>query len=325
MGIWIVPLLVIVIAAAMYDKLSGRNLLLDTLTRIRLASRSLQKWDLMWSKRPAKTQVVICLTTTPSRLPRLGSTLKSLLAQQATPARIRIHVPDFSKREQCAYEIPPWLAALRSVEIVRCPDFGPATKLIPALSAFDPDQPLIVVDDDMIYPPTLVADLLSHAELHRNVAIGASGWEVPDDLTDRPNTWKNHLLKLPPAPVRCTTINRPWRVDILQGYSGYLVRARFFDLTRIIDYSQAPPNAFFVDDVWFGAHCTVDKMIFPGRRFCIDRWVDYKFFKRNSLALLNRGGGNPNQRNNTVMIRHFANCWIRHRAQTLQYYHRGPV
>lgn len=293
-----------------YSLLSGRNFPRDLATRLRLATRSLADWDRAWADNPRRSDAVVCLTSIPARLSRLEPTLKSLLAQDTAPAAIRIHLPDFSLREQRHYEVPDWLLSLRAVRVVRGTDHGPATKLIPALADGPPDQALIVVDDDMIYPPTLVADLTRHARAHPDAAIASSGWVVPADLTDRPSTWKGHLLKLPPNPVISTLVREPFPVDVLQGFSGYLVRPRFFDLPRVLDYGQAPKAAFYVDDVWLSAHCRVPKLVCRSRRYCFDRFADYGFLKRNSLGLINRGGGDPAQRNNTIMIRHFAGRWL---------------
>ncbi len=76
---------------------------------------------------------MVSLTSLPSRLPYIATTLKSLLRQERLPKRIRLNLPAFSKREQTAYVIPDWLKNLQSVEIVSCEDYGPATKLIPSL------------------------------------------------------------------------------------------------------------------------------------------------------------------------------------------------
>ena len=100
------------------------------------------------SSSSAGTGTEICLSTTPSRINHLTDTLKSLFAQSRSPQGIRLHIPEFSKREHCAYEIPPYLDDLEGVEIIRCDDLGPATKLIPALRDFGDDQKILVVDDD---------------------------------------------------------------------------------------------------------------------------------------------------------------------------------
>ena len=293
-----------------YARLSGRNWLQDAATRLRLASRSLESWERAHARRARRSPIVVCLTTTPSRAPQLTATLKSLFAQSVAPRTIRLHLPTWSRRENRAYEIPPWLESLSSIEIVRCEDCGPATKLMPALRDLDPDQLLLVVDDDMLYPPTLVADMEEAAGRLPGHAICSSGWIVPADLADRPTTLRSHLTQTPPAPLLATLVRTPVAVDIMQGFSGYLVRPRFFDAEVITTHAQAPPAAFFVDDVWFSAHCRVPKIVRPARRFCFDRWRSQRFFKANSLGVLNRGNGDVTQRNNTLMIRHFAQRWL---------------
>ena len=100
----------------------------------------------------------------------------------------------------------------------------------------------------------------------------------------------------------------------MQGFAGYLVRPRFFDLRAVSDYGCAPEAAFFVDDVWISAHCRVPKVVFHGRRTNFPSIFDARFFKRSSLALVNRGTGVPDSRNNTIMLRYFQDRWRRHTA-----------
>jgi hypothetical protein len=98
-------------------------------------------------------------------------------------------------------------------------------------------------------------------------------------------------------------------VDVMQGFAGYLVRPRFFDARAVADYSAAPPAAFFVDDVWISAHCRVPKAVVAGKRTNFESRRDARFFKRSSVALVNRGDGSPESRNNTILLRHFADRW----------------
>ena len=95
----------------------------------------------------------------------------------------------------------------------------------------------------------------------------------------------------------------------MQGFSGYLVKAKFFDRAAVTDYTRAPAAAFFVDDVWISAHCRVPKVVCRGRRTNFPSIFDSRFFKRSSVALVNRGTGTPASRNNTIMLRYFAGRW----------------
>ncbi len=296
-----------------YDFLSGRCLLLDGAYRLALASRSLERWQRRSARAPA-ADVVVCLTSTPERIAHLGPTLKSLFAQSARPRAIRIHLPHRSRRSGLAYEVPAWLSRLEGVRLVRCEDHGPATKLLPALRDEPSGQPLLVVDDDKLYPPGFVAGFAAAALAAPDRVWGASGWRVPADLTDRPTTLLSNVLGRPPAPIKGTRVSRPRQVDVLQGYSGYLVRPRDLDLEALFAYDSAPEAAFFVDDVWISAHCRAPKYVLPARRYCLNVWSLAPLHRRTSLGRINRGGGDPERRNNTIVLRHLRTRWLCARA-----------
>jgi len=305
-----VPLLgAATLSVGIYDFLSGRDLVRDMLDKHRLRQRSLLDWDAHWAANPHQSSIVVCLTTTPSRVDRIHDTLRSLMAQTLRPARIRLHLPDFSLRENRIYHVPSDLKALRSLEIVHCEDYGPATKLIPALEDLDPDQAILVVDDDMVYPPDLLEQLETRARIDADRVWCSSGWIVPDDLTDRPTTLVGNVLQRPPVPLKCSRVREIRPIDVFQGYSGYLVRPRFFDLAAVTDYGGAPAQATWVDDVWLSAHCRAPKSVFPYRRYPCQYWRSVRAFGMTALGHINSGDGDLEKRGNTIMIRHFADRW----------------
>ncbi|MBI5330566.1 MAG: hypothetical protein HZB71_08140 [Betaproteobacteria bacterium] len=297
------------------DFMEGERLLTDLWYEHRLAGLDLRQLDARCAAQGERSEVVVCLTTLPSRLPLLAPALKSLLNQSRAPRAIRLHLPRFSRREQCAYPIPEELRGLRCVRIVECErDWGPATKSIPALLEFPDAQPLLIVDDDRIYPPGLIAELEAAARTLPGAALGMSGWNAPPDRIDRPTTVWSNLWMQAPAPVRGRRLGRPRQVDILQGMSGYWVEPGFFDRAALIDYASAPEAAFYVDDVWIGAHCRAPKFVIPTHRsnFPVKRW--FVQHKRSSLGYLNRGGGDVLQRHNTIMLKHFTERWMAQRV-----------
>jgi len=84
-----------------------------------------------------------------------------------------------------------------------------------------------------------------------------------------------------------------------------VVRPRFFDLARLADYSSAPEEAFFVDDVWLSGLCRAPKFVVPTRRtnFHPRRLAD--FYRSTSLGRMD-----SDKRKNTVMLQYFgADCW----------------
>lgn len=308
--LWVAAIVAGVAGLRSYHFMTGRDALLDLRDKVRLQRRSLAGWDAFCAANPNRSELVVCLTTTPSRIGRIAGTLKSLLYQTHRPKAIRLHVPFFSRREQRLYAIPAALQNLATVEIVRCADAGPATKLLPALAAFDREQPLLVVDDDRLYPPDLVERFARAADTLPHAALGMSGWNVPADLTDRPATTRDHLRQRAPAPVKSTRLRRPRRVDILMGYTGYLVRPAFFEHSTVSDYSAAPAAAFYVDDVWISAHCAAPRFVFPAPRHCFIPRKEWFLHDRTALYRLNDGGGDPEQRNNTILIRYFRDRWL---------------
>lgn len=287
-----------------YNFLSGQNLALDLWDWARLESRSLGYWEERWRANPERSEIVVCLTTTPTRLPFLTGTFKSLLAQTRAPRRLRLHLPEWSRREGRAY---PRLESTDWLDVVACPDQGPATKLLPALE-LAATQPLLVVDDDRLYPSDLVARLERASQEWPGAAVGCSGWRVPADLVDRPTTLWSNLTQTPPTPLLCTRIRRPARVDILQGYSGYLVRPGFYS-PRVHDYRGAPEAARTVDDVWLSAHLQVERLVVPGPRMVFEAPHRARFYKRTSLGLINRGPGDVHRRANSIALRHLREHW----------------
>ncbi|MEO9476654.1 MAG: glycosyltransferase family A protein [Cyclobacteriaceae bacterium] len=302
--------LVIWLSIAVYNFLDGRKLLRDLYDEFRLSRLSLAQCDDICSKNTNKSSIVVCLTTIPSRLPYIEPTLKSLLTQKYRPQKICLHIPVFSNREQTQYNVQSSLSLLKNVEIVSCNDFGPATKLIPALSKYKNNQDLLIVDDDMLYPPGLIAHFDMARKSNPDRAIGSSGWLVPDDFICHYISLKMNIFNIPPMPYKSSRIGQPKEIDVLQGYSGYLVKPSFFDLDKLLDYSNAPKGAYYVDDVWVSAHCKVSKFIFPYHRFCFHSTKFKKFHKTSSLAVFNKGDNNAELRNNTIVIQHFKERWL---------------
>ena len=293
-----------------YNFLSGRRFVRDLLGKMWLSRRTLFEWDEYATRNPNVSDIIVCLTTTPSRVEHLDGALKSLLSQTVRPALIRLHMPDYSVREECGYELPVDLKSLRSIEIVHCQDDGPATKLIPALRDLPPDQPVLVVDDDMLYPSGMIAAYEKQLRERPDAAFTLSGWIVPDDLIDRPTTLVGNILQRPPVPLKSTRVRKLRQVDVFQGYASYLVQPRFFDLEAVTDYSDAPGQATYVDDVWLSGHCSAPKYVFPHGRYPFMYYRNARFFSLNSLGRLNRGEGAPEQRANTIVVRYLADRWM---------------
>lgn len=311
---WLLGLLVgcvaILLAIAAHDFLSGEKLLADLLLEQRLKKISLQAADAWWKANPHRSNLVVSLTSIPSRHEALLTTLKTLMLQDLAPREIVLNLPLHSEREAAPYVVPDELATLSAVRVVRCMDRGPATKWWSTLGDVPKEQRVVVVDDDHLYSPLLLQELEAAAERQPGAVVAVSGWLAPDDLCDRPTTLWSNLLMRAPAPVRGHRVSTPFRVDVVQGCKGYLVQPSFFDLGQLLEWGSAPIQAKSVDDVWISAHCLVGKFVVPVSRVSGLPVQHNRLLRRTSLGLSNRGNGLNEQRPNTLMLRYFRDRWL---------------
>jgi hypothetical protein len=242
-------------------------------------------------------RVVVSLTTIPDRIRHIGPTLHSLLDQTRRPDAIVLNLPSHARREDRTYVIPPFLDALDAVERIDCgEDRGPGTKLLPTLERErDPDTRIIVVDDDQVYPRNLVENLVEWSQRLPDAAICSRGFRIPAeyDIENRDTIYGTH-------------IRDSERIEIMQGSAGFLVRPRFFDAS-VFDYSDAPAEAFFVDDVWFAgqlARAGVDRYVAPFDN-CYSRIATWT--ARRSLSLWTRE--NADGSNDAILYRYFRDAW----------------
>ena len=96
--------------------------------------------------------IYVSLTTTPNRVKNLGKSVESLLNQICKPDKIFINVPTKYRRFKEIIEedhIPKFKDS--RVEITRCEDFGPGTKLLGSFKKINKNSLMILADDDHIY------------------------------------------------------------------------------------------------------------------------------------------------------------------------------
>lgn len=297
----------------LFCRLEGRQPARELPYELALRQRDLRELDAT-AAASERSDILVGLTTIPSRLPFIAPTLKSLLLQDVLPRKILLHLPARSRREKVAYTVPEELEGLEVIQVVRCSDWGPATKILPALLASDPDQRMVAVDDDRIYRPTLLADLTEASDRHPEAAVGCFGVIVPADRIDRRKGLIGRTLDglryRPGVSLRGSRLSRPLAVDILHGYGGVLVRPRFFDLVGVADLQSGPDAAWMEDDTWFAAHCRAPKLIVPSRPGSFPRYLERRIYRRSRLGAHNRGGTNPEDRNTTVLMRAFSARWM---------------
>ena len=99
------------------------------------------------------TNFCITFTTIPSRLDSIHKTIKSIEQQTLKPSKIFLNVPNryyrFPEIEITNQQLNKFESDL--VEINRCDDFGPATKIMGSIDKVKKFDCAIIIDDDHIY------------------------------------------------------------------------------------------------------------------------------------------------------------------------------
>jgi hypothetical protein len=315
LGVWITVGIAALAGYGLFCRVEGREPLREFLFELSLRRVTLQELDAQ-AARQTRSDLMVGLTTIPSRLPFLLPTLKSLLSQEVLPEKIVLHIPLESRREGTRYELPTELMNLQMVEIRRCEDTGPATKILPSLMESHPDQRIVAVDDDRLYRPTFLKRLVDASEQNPDAAVGCMGLKVPLNRVDDRKGFLGRTLDglrfQPGVSLRGSRLSdQPMEVDILHGYGGFLVRPRFFDLDTLGDMKEAPEAAWMEDDTWFAAHCHAPKLIVPGRPDSFPRYFHRRVFSRSRLGLHNRGGADPTLRNTSILMGMYSHRWTR--------------
>ena len=101
--------------------------------------------------------IYVSLTTIPQRIKDLNKSIESLLKQSKKPDKIFVNIPFKYKRFKEIIDdnqIPKFDNSI--VEITRCEDCGPGTKLLGSLNKLNNDSLIILADDDNIYEDYMI-------------------------------------------------------------------------------------------------------------------------------------------------------------------------
>jgi len=101
--------------------------------------------------------IYVSLSTIPQRVKNIKLSVDSLLKQTKKPDKIFINIPNKYKRfdEMVNDNQIPKFSDSR-VEVTRCEDCGPGTKLLGSLDKLNKDSLLILADDDHIYEDYMI-------------------------------------------------------------------------------------------------------------------------------------------------------------------------
>lgn len=180
---------------------------------------------------------LVCLTTTPTRLPKIGPVLRSLCKH----AEVALFVPQTFLRtgekypeDECAK-----LAEINNLHIVRTPeDYGPATKVAGCLHLPDDLKSklkskykrIVYVDDDQLYdverlraltvPPFDSINIFGRNSRVENIVYGFAGMNVSPQI----------------AGVRAK--NAPVIPEVIEGFMGVSVPSDLVTNGDLVDFVQ---------------------------------------------------------------------------------------
>lgn len=191
-------------------------------------------------------------------------TIQTLAKQNISLAGIYLNIPHKFLRDDLEYTIPAWLANYPQVKIIRCEDYGPATKLLGTLEqvSLSPDTIIITVDDDAYYPHNMALELAYKAHTNPQAAFGLMGAN-PKYNDQQQIDMEDHL-----GLIKIRTNDE--RASILQGYAGVAYRRSFFD-DRIFDIKNAPKECIQSDDFYlsyFLAMQDIPRIVVRTKQIC---------------------------------------------------------
>jgi hypothetical protein len=270
--------------------------------------------------------ILISISTVQTRRNDLVSTINSILDQTVLPSLILINFA--SDTAYPVAELQSLLAEPQSrvpaekrprIYFQGCdPQWRSTAKLLGALQYIsernttysnttnEPD--LIYADDDMIYPNDWIESLLegrSSLPLCARCAVGTRGWRVLVDYT-----WGVESQHFDGYVILGHLLRAPYRVGVLTGGGGVLIRPSYFDNTSV--RHPAMLEAALMDDIWLSgslAAAGVARWVVPLRRNIplIHLGNDRSVIDPQ----LPDGGAAGRAAPNGAVLRHFADHWER--------------
>ena len=178
---------------------------------------------------PTTMKTIVTLTTIPPRLHSLEkrniqSCIESLLNQDYLGVyEVHLNIPSVFKYQNIPYIVPDWVKELavsdkRFKYFDNLDDLGPVTKIYYTIQRLtDPDDIIIVCDDDLIYHPKMVAEQVLNQFRYQNTAVGYDGNQSEG------NPFNDHLRD-----YKVVSTYKNVYVNTLQHYKTVSYKRSFF-------------------------------------------------------------------------------------------------
>ena len=173
-----------------------------------------------------KTNFCITLTTIPSRFSSIYKTINSIEKQSFKPQKIFLNIPHkyyrFPNIKIQEREIEKLKSEL--VQINRCNDYGPATKIMGALNEVKNFDCAIIIDDDHIYDERMCEIFIKEFEREKN-------------------NYSFYIQKI-------------FSINMAQCADGFLINSEYLDQIENFyeKYVRKNKNMFLDDDLWISIY-----------------------------------------------------------------------
>lgn len=183
-------------------------------------------------------RVIITLTTSPVRLPKICATLATLDLTYVD--RINVVLPkQYGPKKEQYKSIPAKVRNFPKVHIKRiAKDLGPITKMLPTIkSVRDPKSLVISIDDDVAYPMGMVNELIYQSVVkHKNTVLSmGTSMSFFSEVKNIRKLWPVMRQKKP-------------FVNIVEGWSSILYLPNLVNTSCMIKLTELSKQCFLSDD-----------------------------------------------------------------------------
>jgi len=199
---------------------------------------------------------IISLTSVPEKLKYLNEFdmrcgIERLLNLNYENYEVHLNLPDKLKSTNEQYVIPDWLKKMDDTYdklkiFSGLEDMGPITKVYYTLDRIsDPEQLIIVLDDDMLYRKNLIEEHIENQKKFPNCVVGYDALaQVDNEYDDIRYHW-------------CSGLRKSIRVKILQHWKTISYKRKYFgeDFRNFVD-----ENFIWNDDILVSAYMAYRKI-----------------------------------------------------------------
>ena len=168
------------------------------------------------------------LTTIPSRIREVSLTIDSLIKQTKKPEKIFLNIPYKYERfpeQVISTEYLEKFSNIKNLEVVRCDDFGPGTKLLGSINSLEKYSHVALVDEDHIYQKDMFEIFFNESLKNPKNAYSFCVYEIED-------------------------------LKVGQGADGFMINTNYLKniLLFFNNYVKKNKSLFLNDDLWISIY-----------------------------------------------------------------------